>query len=343
MSGAISNLIILVGVATAGWYLWTQTDFLNFIKTGGKIDFASLFKLGGGGAAAQPASGGGATAASGKMIYQGTGKVLTGDLAVKDAKENYGLASGGSRPSSRYIWGSGKGKGAAKCVDYNSYEATVYVTFGTGGKPASNTRAIITGGGPGQRGKNCCVYSLGFVTTTGQAFAEEEGAHEPKPTIEQMDVVGGAVKNIGKLSGRTIGLKEILIRNNGAVRLEGWVDKQANGNWELFYRANDPHGGSLPVITHTGMVGEKCGEVRFRCDGIWPVTMDTSRSFIAEIPDTAVASSPHPPAAATTTATAKTPKKPATKKSKLARSFYTYNCGMMYTQPSPISTLYGDY
>lgn len=338
MSGAVSNIIILVGLAAAGWYLWTQTDFLNFIKTGGKIDFGSLgnaLKLGGG---AAPASG--ATAASGKMIYKGTGKVLTGDLTVKDAKENYGLASGGSRPSSRYIWGSGKGKGAAKCVDYNSYEATVYVTFGTGGKPAANTRAIITGGGGGQRGKNCCVYSLGFVTSTGEAFAEEEGAHEPKPTIFKMDVVGGTVKNIGKLSGRTIGLKEILIRNGGSVRLEGWVDKEANGNWQLFYRANNPHGGSLPVITHTGMVGEKCGEVRFRCDGIWPVTMDTSRSFVAELPDNAVASDPHPPAAA---AAAAAPAKKTSKKAKLARSFFIYNCGMMYTQSTPISTLYSEY
>lgn len=268
MTSLITTLIVLGAI---GYALIHRCDLLGL--------------CGGGGGSSSSGNGSGVTTASGKMIYRGTGKVLTGDLAVLDANKSQSLDSGGSRPSTRFIWGAGKGKGAANCVDYNSYEATVYAKLGPGG--SSNTRAIVTGGGGGQRGKNCCVYSVGFVTSSGESFAEEEGAHEPHPTIEKMPVVGGSIKNIGPLANRTIGFKEILIRGGGQVLLEGWVDDKNDGNWKLFYRAKNPHGGNLPVITRTGLAGEKCGEVRFRCDDIWPVEIDKSRSFVAELPDNA--------------------------------------------------------
>jgi len=283
MSSLITTLVIL---GVVGYVLMHRCDLLNIGCGNGSSPSTSSGGGNDGGSNVPSPVGGGATAAAGKMIYRGTGKVLTGDLAVLDANKAQSLDSGGSRPSTRFIWGSGKGKGAAKCVDFNSYEATVYAKLGPGG--SANTRAIVTGGGGGQRGKNCCVYSVGFVTSSGEAFAEEEGAHEPHPTIEKMPVVGGSIKNIGPLKNRTIGFKEVLIRGGGQVLLEGWVDPDASGNWKLFYRARNPKGGNLPVITKTGLVGETCGEVRFRCDDIWPVTIDTSRSFVAELPDNAV-------------------------------------------------------
>lgn len=288
-----------------GVLIYKRCEWLNI------CDWGSGFNLSGGG---------GATAAAGKMIYSGTGKVLGGDLVFKDANQNYKMNSGHNRPSTRYIWGSGKGKGAANCVNFNSYEATIYATYGKGG--SSNTRSIITGGGPGQRDKNCCVYSTGFVTSSGDAFAEEEGPHSPHPTIYPMTVQGGAIKNIGPLAGRTIGLKQVLIRSGGQVKLEGWVDPQANGQWKLFYRAINPKGGSLPVITKMPMAGENCGEVRFRTDGIWPVTIDAGRSFVAELPDNPRADTGASVQGAPTPAAPDKTSKKKKKSSKFASSYY---------------------
>ena len=331
MSSSIANLILIIGLIGIGYYVFTG---------GSGFDIGSIFGLGGG------SGGGGPGRAVGKMIYKGTGKVLTGNLAVKDANQSYSMHSGNNRPSTRYIWGSGKGSGAAKCMNFTSYEATVYATYGKGG--SSNTRSILTGGGPGQRGNNCCVYSTGFVTSTGKAFAEEEGPHSPKPTIFQMSVqlpnVNGAVDNIGPLAGRTIGLKQVLIRNGQTVRLEGWVDQHNNGNWQLFYRAINPHGGSLPVITKMPMQGENCGEVRFRTDGIWPVTLDTARSFVAELPPNPSPIGNSEPAIpqpiGVTKGSPKTTNKKTTKKSNFS---YVYDGNMHYLEQPIISTLWGAY
>ena len=305
-----------------------------------------FFGIGPKGGAGGGLSAGGATAVAGKMIYSGTGRVLAGSLAVKDANKSYSMASGNNRPSTRYIWGSGKGKGDAKCVNFNSYEATVYVTYGSGG--SSNTRSILTGGGPGQRGNNCCVYSTGFVTSTGDAFAEEEGPHSPHPTIYKMNVQGGAIKNIGPLHNRTIGLKQVLIRNGAQVKLEGWVDPQANGQWKLFYRAINPKGGSLPVITKMPMAGENCGEVRFRTDGIWPVELDTARSFVAELPDNPRADTGAniqgaPLAAAKTGNKIPDTKKTSSKNKKKSNFAFVYDGNMHYLEQPQVSYLYNPY
>jgi hypothetical protein len=62
--------------------------------------------------------------------------------------------------------------------------ATVYVHVDPKSQNSKGTGGVMigTGGGP-QSGRNCCIYSVGYDVDTGRAPVEEEGAHDPHPTI----------------------------------------------------------------------------------------------------------------------------------------------------------------
>ena len=296
---------------------------------------------------------GGATAASGKMIYKGTGKVIPGSAFKNNSQACWALSSGGCRSSSRFQCEKGC------CVPYHDLEATVYLHVGPHSSHSKGSaRLILSAGGPGQSGNNCCVYSLGF-TEAGQAYAEEEGPHSPHPHIYPMPVTGGVVRNIGPIANRTIGLKNIIWHTSGNTFVEGWVDQKADGNWQLFYRAVNPHGGNLPVITHSPMSGSTCQEVRCRVDNYWPINFDASRTFIAELampisPLTVSADSKQQmagmtpaqielttgkkPQQMTTTAVKKTSSKK--KKSNFA---FEYDGNMHYLEQPMVSTLWSEY
>lgn len=325
MSSAVTTLITLVIVGAIGYYVWTNKDsILGMVKSGGD-----------------------GMAVGGKMIYKGTGKVITGDSAFVDAKNPYPMHSGAQRPSARFIFGGGKGK---QCVPFHSLEATVYTTIGApSGKPPTTCFALQTGG-PGQSGNNCCTYNLGF-DASGKAIAEEEGAHSPAPTSVPMSVSPGM--NIGPLHNRTIGLKTIIYHPSAnQVVVEGWVDAQNNGSWKLFYKSTNPHGGALPIITHSPMAGSPCQEARLRIDAHWPIEFDKARSFVAEIPD-----NPSPMIGVTNPITTVKPLTPAQKqlvgatsttpkgKTKTKKSNYAfeYDGQFHYPEFSPISYLYNPY
>jgi hypothetical protein len=220
------------------------------------------------------------------MIYKGTGKTLSGNLAKIEAKNPWPMQSGQKRPSVRGIWGAGKGKGEAKCVPYHSLEGTVYVELGPSIAKAPTIALLVQSGGPGQRGQNGCTYNLGFHID-GTAVAGEECQHDPKVRGGK---IPGVIKgvNIGPLEKRTLGIKWILTHpNKDTVHLEGWVDKNNDGKWIQFYSFDNPHGGKdIPVITKVPMFGnDNCQELRFRADSFWPVKFLADKSFIAELED----------------------------------------------------------
>jgi len=235
------------------------------------------------------------------MIYPVTDKVIKGKQWFKESSPCWGMAHGGCRASTRLIYYDLKdhnGHRVGGCVPYKDLEVTAYVKIGdTAQHHQGEARCIITTGGPGQHDDCCCVYSLGF-TQDGKAYAEEEGPHEPQPTIFKMPVVGGddEVQNIGKLKNRTIGLKSIIYYDSAGTHLEGYVDKDNNNQWKCFYKALNPHGinphhppghgerRDLPVITHVPMEGDDdCQEMRVRYDNYWPVDLAAEKSSIREI------------------------------------------------------------
>jgi hypothetical protein len=232
-----------------------------------------------------------------KMIHQGTGNSIPGDKWYKDANKNWEMSSKDKngnhkhRPSTRLIYYKNKGP-HGDCVPYHDLEVTAYVKVGPKADNAEgDARLIVTTGGPGQSKQNCCVYSLGFDADSGKAYAEEEGPHSPHPTIQPMDVKGGEIDGIGPIGNRTIGLKEIIYHDSSGTHVEGWVDKDANNGWKCFYKELNPHGkakpksgqSDLPVITKVPMAGDKCQEMRIRCDNYWPVDLIPDKSSIAEI------------------------------------------------------------
>lgn len=215
----------------------------------------------------------------GNFIYRGTGRIVSGSSFSNKSQSCWKMAGGGCRSSARF-------QCANHCnIPFRNLEATAYVNIG----PLSphrkgNGRLILTAGGPSQSGHNCCVYSLGF-TDQGHAYAEEEGAHSPHPHIYKMSVQGGTISSIGPLANRTIGLKNIIWHDgNGNTHVQGWVDYSNRGHWVKFYDAVNPHGGPLPVITHSPMVGRRGEqEVRVRIDNHWPVSFDRNRTHVREI------------------------------------------------------------
>lgn len=269
MTSTINTLLVLGFIAVV---VIKRCDWLSLCGVNSIDDVINQISSGGSG------SGGGRSGVvNAKAIYQSTGKVIPGSRFSNKSQACWKMSSGGCRSSARFQCEKGC------CVPYHDLEATVYVHVGPlSANRKGNSRLILTAGGPGQSGNNCCVYSLGF-TEQGQAYAEEEGAHSPHPHIYPMTVTGGNVRNIGPLANRTIGLKNIIWHSGGQTHVEGWVDSRNNGNWEKFYYAVNPHGGSLPVITHSPMVGSTCQEVRCRIDNFWPVTFDASRSGIEEL------------------------------------------------------------
>ena len=230
-----------------------------------------------------------------KMFYQGTGKVIPGGQWFKESDPCWSMGGGGCRASTRLIYYKVKdehGNRVGGCIDYHDLEVTAYVKIGdTAEHHQGEARCIVTTGGPGQSGQNCCVYSLGF-TQDGKAYAEEEGPHEPRATIFKMDVVGGdpEVQNIGPLKSRTIGLKSVIYHIGDDTYLEGYVDKNADNNWKRFYKAKNPHGGDLPVIKKSPMHGDDCQEMRVRYDNHWPVDLVPEKSSICEIKPPAASS-----------------------------------------------------
>jgi hypothetical protein len=215
------------------------------------------------------------------MIYKGTGQVIPGTGIARDPRssQNYSMASGHNHASTRYLCWKGHGAG---CVPFYNKEVTAYIQVGA--VQDAKQRCIVTSGGSGQTGNNCCVYSVGF-TLAGTPWMEEEGPHSPSPHItKNMAPNTGSIGNIG---GKTIGIKLIQWVDSGGSHLEGWVDAADDGQWKQFYKglnvSGPAKGMQLPVITHVGMMGDTCQEVRIRCDGAWPVTLDQARSSIAEI------------------------------------------------------------
>jgi hypothetical protein len=235
------------------------------------------------------------------MIYPVTDKVIKGNQWFKETSPRWKMSSGGHRPSTRLIYYKLKdrqGNHVGGCVPYKDLEVTAYVKIGgLGSDPQGEARCIVTTGGPGQHDDCCCVYSIGF-THNGDAYAEEEGPHEPKPTIFKMPVVGGdpGLGNIGSMENRTIGLKSIIYHDSDGTHLEGYVDKDNNNQWKCFYKSINPHGvnphhpprhgerADLPVITHVPMEGDDdCQEMRVRYDNYWPVDLVAEKSSIREI------------------------------------------------------------
>jgi len=219
-------------------------------------------------------------------IYQGTGKRLTADLGVLEAKNPWPMQSGAKRPSARFIWGAGKGKGDAKCVTYRSLEATIYAKIGAKVAKSPSMALLIQSGGPGQRGQNGCTYNLGFGED-GVPVSGEECQHDPK--VKGGKIPGSITSTkIGALENKIIGMKWIMTHPSAdTVHVEGWVDADNTGKWKLFYKADNPHGGDgIPVITKVPMFGnDTCQEVRMRCDGYWPFEIVKEKSFVAELPD----------------------------------------------------------
>lgn len=336
MSSAVANVILLLGLAGIGYYLFVNRDNVSSV-------IGNIFGVGGGGGGSS-----GATAAAGKMIYKGTGKVIPGSKWTNKSQACWAMSSGGCRSSSRFQCAEGC------CIPYHDLEATVYVHVGPrSAHTKGSARLILTTGGPGQSGNNCCVYSLGF-TEQGQAYAEEEGPHSPHPHIYPMPVTGGAVRDIGPIVNRTIGLKNIIWHSGGQTHVEGWVDQKADGNWQLFYRAINPHGGNLPVITHSPMAGSSCQEVRCRVDNYWPITFDTARSFVAELPPNPVPAGgavPTTPDAAIKAATGGKAPKGSTQKKQVAeakksttkKSNLAYTGEFQYLETPQVSYLYKPY
>lgn len=219
-------------------------------------------------------------------IYQNTGKRLGAELGVLEAKNPWPMQSGQKRPSVRFIWGAGKGKGDAKCIPYHSLEVTIYAKIGAHTAKSPSMALLVQSGGPGQRGQNGCTYNLGFGAD-GIPISGEECQHDPK-------VKGGKIKNsitgvnIGPLENKTIGIKWILFHPKpNLVHLEGWVDQKNDGQWKIFYSGDNPHGGSgIPIITKVPMFGsDTCQEARLRCDGYWPVEIVKEKTFVAELYD----------------------------------------------------------
>lgn len=312
MSSSISSLILIIGVGFIGYYLWSST-------VGGGFNLFGNIRA--------------------KQLYKGTGRVIPGNRFTNQSKACWSMSSGGCRSSSRFQCEKGC------CVPYHDLEATVYVHVGplSAHRKGNSARLILSAGGPGQSGNNCCVYSLGF-TEQGQAYAEEEGPHSPHPHIYPMGVTGGAVSNIGPIANRTIGLKNIIWHTAGQTHVEGWVDSTNNGVWKKFYSAVNPHGGNLPVITHSPMSGSSCQEVRCRVDNYWPISFDVQRTSIAELsmplhPTTDV--STHPVTSSQQTQASgkgKTKTKSKSKKSNLA-----YAGEFVYPEKPQMSLLYSDY
>ncbi len=227
-----------------------------------------------------------------KMIYESDGinNIIPGAKWFKESDPQWPMSGGGSRASTRLIYYKVRdhnGDQVGGCIDYHDLEVTAYVKIGDASEHRQGeARCIITTGGPGQHDDCCCVYSIGF-TQEGKAYAEEEGPHSPHPTIFKMDVVGGDhdVQNIGPLKNRTVGLKSIIYHDSDHnTQLEGYVDKDNNNNWKCFYKAVNPHGGDLPVITKVPMAGnDHCQEMRVRYDNHWPVDLVPEKSSIRKI------------------------------------------------------------
>ncbi len=222
------------------------------------------------------------------LIYQGTGKRLTADLGVLEAKNPWPMQSGAKRPSARFIWGAGKGKGDAKCVAYHSLEATIYAKIGAKVAKSPSMALLIQSGGPGQHGQNGCTYNLGFGED-GVPVSGEECQHDPK--VKGGKIPGSITSTkIGPLENKIIGMKWIMTHPSAnLVHVEGWVDADNSGKWKLFYKADNPHGSNekeIPIITKVPMFGtDTCQEVRMRCDGYWPFEIVKEKSFVAELPD----------------------------------------------------------
>lgn len=275
----IGGIAILGGVAIVGYYLITSTNTSQGIpKYNPPVSTRPGSPTRRGVMTTLPVYRGGGTTARGGMLYRGTGRIITGDKWTNQSQQCWSLASGGCRSSSRFQCEKGC------CVPYRDLEANWYFHAGpTSRYLKGTTRAMLSVGGPGQSGKNCCVYSLGFIQNSGQSYAEEEGPHSPSPTIYAMPVQGDTVGNIGPIVNRTIGIKSVLWHDSGGTQVEGWVDSAGNGSFRRFYKSTNPHGGSLPVITHSPMAGDNCQEARGRIDGVWPVNWDTARTFVAEL------------------------------------------------------------
>ena len=324
MSSSIADLILIIGIIGIGYYIVTSTGGLGGIS--GLIGELGI---------------GGITAASGKMIYKGTGKVISGSQFKNESQQCWAMSSGGCRSSSRFLCEKGC------CVPYHDLEATVYIHVGPhSSNSKGSARLILSAGGPGQSGNNCCVYSLGF-TEAGQAYAEEEGPHSPHPHIYPMPVTGGVVRDIGPIVNRTIGLKNIIWHSGGQTHVEGWVDQKADGNWQLFYKAVNPHGGNLPVITHSPMSGSTCQEVRCRVDNYWPITFDASRTFIAELAVPVVPTTDKNTSPITSSQQTQAPSSPVvktkSKKGTSKKSNLAYTGEFKYLESAPISYLYSEY
>jgi hypothetical protein len=227
---------------------------------------------------------------SATFIYKRVGQVLPGSaFASYGTSSRHALNSGGRRPSTRFVYGSGK----VGCVPFFNKEFTAYVHVGT--VYDHRQRLILTsGGGPQAHDRpNCCVYSVGF-TMGGAPWVEEEGPHNNggihiTPNLYGHTNKGPHLSSIGSLHNRTIGIKHVnYIDKHGNSILEGFVDKNANGHWTLYYRGVNVsghfrQGGHAPVITHAGLTGSKCQEARIRGDGAWPVTLNKHLTSIAHI------------------------------------------------------------
>jgi hypothetical protein len=225
--------------------------------------------------------------------------VIPGTAFYKDANEKYHMGDGPDRPSTRYGIYYTKHTNPP-CVDYKNYECTFYVNVGKHERPeGSNEGRITVGGlGPGQKGKNCCVYHIGW-TERGKFYCEEEGAHDPDHHIYKMPYSPNDddIQDIEPIANRIIGLKTIFWFDDEGTHVEAWVDKDNDGTWRRSYSAVNPcgvkDGDKLPVITKVPMVWDKhanphrpddpCQEVRFRCDNHWEVILDKERSSVAEI------------------------------------------------------------
>lgn len=226
------------------------------------------------------------------MIYdsKGSENIILGDKWFKESDPQWPMSAGGSRASTRlnyYKVKDDKDQHLGWYIDYYDLEVTAYIKIGSDAKyQQGEARCIITTGGPGQHDNCCWVYPIGYVQE-GDAYAEEGGSHFPHPIIFKMDVIGGDsdVQNIWLLKNRTIGLKSIIFHDsNHNTHLEGYVDKDDNNNWKCFYKAVNPHGGHLPIITKVPMTGkDNCQEMRVRYDNYWPVDLVPEKSSIRSI------------------------------------------------------------
>lgn len=254
MSGALNALLTIGGLAFAGWYLWTQTDFRQVFQKAMKpptLPPAAPPPSRGGGSAPPSGDGGGdigpgnINAGEGQTIFPSTGKKWK---AVDSGKKTRNYASGGS---------SGTTQWDIKNVgSITNLEVTTFVNVGGCGDEVS-----LKVFGPSHSGSNCCWLIMNVDCNSGKFQLGGEGPH---PDTDKTNL--GTGQSIGSLKNKEVGIKLVVYKSGGQYTAIGYANTGGSGwkemlrksfaQWGAKKKSGTPHG-SATIQFRTDCSGVK--------------------------------------------------------------------------------------